>query len=72
MKEDDGVKVAGLPYIQVFRAFREVQEACFGMELKPDFEKLQLSAIVVLYCLNVGLKLFYFYFIWSVPRPVIK
>ena len=26
-------------YIQVLRAFREVQEACFGKELKPDFEE---------------------------------
>ena len=28
-----------LLYIQVLRAFREVQEACFGKELKPDFEE---------------------------------
>ena len=39
MKEDDDVKLAGLLYIQVFRSFRAVQEACFGMELKPDYEK---------------------------------
>ena len=39
MKEDDDVKLAGLLYIQVLRAFRAVQEACFGMVLKPDYDK---------------------------------
>ena len=43
MKEANEVKFAGLQYIQVFRAFRKVQEACFGMVLMPDYkEKIKL------------------------------
>ena len=48
MKEDDEVKVAGLQYIQVFRALREVQEACFSMVLMPDF-KVKINLFSNLY-----------------------
>ena len=42
LQESDLVKLAGLPYIEVLRAFRAVQEACFGLDLKPDYkEKIQ-------------------------------
>ena len=39
LQESDLVKLAGLPYIEVLRAFRGVQEACFGLDLKPDYKK---------------------------------
>ena len=38
LQESDLVKLAGLPYIEVLRAFRAVQEACFGLDLKPDYK----------------------------------
>ena len=38
-KESDEVQLVGLQYIQVFRALRKVQEACFGMVLKPDYKE---------------------------------
>ena len=37
MKESTGLIVATLPILQLFRAFRKVQESCFGVEVKPDF-----------------------------------
>ena len=41
-QESDSVKLAGLPYVAVLRAFRLVQTACFGQELQQDYrEKIQ-------------------------------
>ena len=43
LKEPNHIKLAGLPYIEVFRSFKAVQESCFGMELKPDYaEKIKV------------------------------
>ena len=37
-KESSMAMVEGLPYITTFRAFNKVVEACFGMELAPDYK----------------------------------
>ena len=39
LQEADDSKMAGLPYIAVSRSLRQVQEACFGMELKCDYKE---------------------------------
>ena len=39
MKEPSEIIVSTLPYLQTFRAFRGVQESCFGMEVKSDYEE---------------------------------
>jgi hypothetical protein len=42
LEESDSAKLAGLPYIEMLRSFRAVQDACFGMVLKPDYkDKIQ-------------------------------
>ena len=37
-QESDSARVAGLPFVEMLRSFRAVQESCFGMQLKPDYK----------------------------------
>ena len=39
MEESDQLKVEGLPLLQSLRAFRKVQEACFGQYLQEGYEQ---------------------------------
>jgi hypothetical protein len=39
MKESNMALVEGLPYTAAFKAFNEVVESCFGMQLATDYKQ---------------------------------
>ena len=39
MGEPSDVIIVALPFLQTFRAFRRVQESCFGLELRDDYRE---------------------------------
>ena len=38
LKLDSDLVIKGLPFVETFRAFRAVQEACFGVDLHDNYK----------------------------------
>ena len=73
LKEADDIKLSGMPYIEVFRALRAVQVACFGLELEADYgEKIKSFSrlyrqlnISITPKVGVNISVFFIFFIFN-------